>query len=197
MESGKEVLGVTEQDKVFEKKGAVENLEVKEGETPAPEKAANLSADGKGLTEGEVKISEEVILQLAGQALHSLEGVRPAGGSALASFGLGRKTSGGVRVNVDDGTPPTIMVDTYISVKYGLRIPDVAWEVQEAVKMHLEKFTGYRVKYVNVFIQGIHLHEVPEKVEEPTEEKVEKVEPLHHEDVQPQPPVETVEEKTE
>jgi uncharacterized alkaline shock family protein YloU len=187
MESGKEVLGVTEQDKVFEKKGAVENLEVKEGETPAPEKAANLSADGKGLTEGEVKISEEVILQLAGQALHSLEGVRPAGGSALASFGLGRKTSGGVRVNVDD----------YISVKYGLRIPDVAWEVQEAVKMHLEKFTGYRVKYVNVFIQGIHLHEVPEKVEEPTEEKVEKVEPLHHEDVQPQPPVETVEEKTE
>jgi len=188
---------VTEQDKIFEKKGAVEDFEVKEEEAPAPEKAAHLSADGKGLTEGEVKISEEVILQLAGQALHSLEGVRPAGGSALASFGLGRKTSGGVRVNVDDGTPPTIMVDTYISVKYGLRIPDVAWEVQEAVKMHLEKFTGYRVKYVNVFIQGIHLHEVPEKVEEPTEEKVEKVEPLHHEDVQPQPPVETVEEKTE
>ncbi len=197
MGPGKEVLGVTEQDKVFEKKGAVENFEVKEGETPAPEKVANLSADGKGLMEGEVKISEEVILQLAGQALHSLEGVRPAGGSALASFGLGRKTSGGVRVNVDDGTPPTIMVDTYISVKYGLRIPDVAWEVQEAVKMHLEKFTGYRVKYVNVFIQGIHLHEVPEKVEEPTEEKVEKVEPLHHEGVRPQPPVETVEEKTE
>ena len=188
---------MTEQDKVFEKKGAVEDFEVKEGEAPASERVAHPSADGKGLTEGEVKISEEVILQLAGQALHSLEGVRPAGGSALASFGLGRKTSGGVRVNVDDGTPPTIMVDTYISVKYGLRIPDVAWEVQEAVKMHLEKFTGYRVKYVNVFIQGIHLHEVPEKVEEPTEEKVEKVEPLRHEDVQPHSPVETVEEKAE
>ncbi len=188
---------MTEQDKVFEKKGAAGDFEVNEGGGASPQKAAPSSAEGKGLAEGEVKISEEVILQLAGQALHSLEGVRPAGGSALASFGLGRKTSGGVRVNVDDGTPPTIMVDTYISVKYGLRIPDVAWEVQEAVKMHLEKFTGYRVKYVNVFIQGIHLHEALEKVEEPADEKVEKVEPLRQEVVQPQPSVETLEEKAE
>ncbi len=185
---------MTEQNKAFEKKGMTEEFEANGGESFTSEKDGGLSVDGKGLADGEVKISEEVILQLAGQALHSLEGVRPAGGSALASFGLGRKTSGGVRVNVDDGTPPTIMVDTYISVKYGLRIPDVAWEVQEAVKTHLEKFTGYRVKYVNVFVQGIHLHEVPEKIEEPTEEKVE---PLHHEDVQPHPPVETAEEKTE
>jgi len=185
---------VTEQDKTFEKKAVGEDLEMGNAETPAPEKGENFSSDAKGLAGGEVKISEEVILQLAGQALHSLEGVRPAGGSGLSSFGLGRKTSGGVRVNVDDVTPPTIMVDTYISVKYGLRIPDVAWEVQEAVKTHLEKFTGYRVKYVNVFVQGIHLHETPEKIEETTEEKVE---PLQHEDAQPQPSVQTVEEKTE
>ena len=186
---------MTEQDKMFEKKGVVGDAEMEKSETFTSDKEEAFASDSKGLAGGEVKISEEVILQLAGQALHSLEGVRPAGGSGLASFGLGRKTSGGVRVNVDEGTPPTIMVDTYISVKYGLRIPDVAWEVQEAVKTHLEKFTGYRVKYVNVFVQGIHLHEVPEKAEEPTEEKIE---PLRVEiPVQSQPPVEAAEEKTE
>ncbi len=135
----------------------------------------NHISEPKGVAEGEVKISEEVILQLASQALQSVEGVRPAGGSGLSSFGLGRKgkTIGGVRVTVDDGVPPTIMADTYISIKYGLRIPDVAWDVQEAVKVHLEKLTGYRVECVNVFVQGIHLHENPEKTEELLDEKVE------------------------
>jgi len=115
-------------------------------------------------TEGEVTISEEVILQLATQALKGISGVRPAGASPLASLGIGRKTTGGMRVSLDDAVPPAISVDAYILVKYGLRIPDVAWDVQESVKSHLEKFTGYRVKVVNVFVQGVYLNE-PEKEE--------------------------------
>ena len=109
---------------------------------------------------GEVRISEDVILQLATQALRSVQGVRPAGASPLASLGLGRKTSGGMRVSLDDKNPPQILVDAYVAVKYGLRIPDLAWDVQELVKNHLEKFTGYRVKSVNVFVQSIYLNEV-------------------------------------
>ncbi len=109
---------------------------------------------------GEVRISEDVILQLATQALRSVQGVRPAGASPLASLGLGRKTSGGMRVSLDDKTPPQILVDAYVAVKYGLRIPDLAWDVQELVKNHLEKFTGYRVKSVNVFVQSIYLNDV-------------------------------------
>jgi len=115
---------------------------------------------------GEVRISEDVILQLATQALRSVQGVRPAGASPLASLGLGRKTSGGMRVSLDDKTPPQILVDAYVAVKYGLRIPDLAWDVQELVKNHLEKFTGYRVKSVNVFVQSIHLNDV--EAEAPT-----------------------------
>lgn len=109
---------------------------------------------------GEVRISEDVVLQLATQALRSVQGVRPAVASPLASLGLGRKTSGGMRVSLDDGTPPQILVDAYVAVKYGLRIPDIAWDVQESVRNHLEKFTGYRVKYVNVYVQSIYLNEV-------------------------------------
>ncbi|WP_029166612.1 Asp23/Gls24 family envelope stress response protein [Aminiphilus circumscriptus] len=109
--------------------------------------------------DGEVRISEEVILQLATQALKNVHGVKPAGAGPLASLGLGRKTTNGIRIAVEEGMPPRILVDAYISVKYGMRIPDVAWDVQESVKGHLETYTGYHVKSVNVYVQNIYLNE--------------------------------------
>ena len=32
---------------------------------------------------------------------------------------------------------------------------DVCWDVQEAVKNQVERYTGYSVKFVNVYVQGI------------------------------------------
>jgi uncharacterized alkaline shock family protein YloU len=47
-------------------------------------------------------------------------------------------------------------VDVYILVKFGLRIPDLAWDVQEMIKKNIEEYTGYKVKAVNVNVQGIY-----------------------------------------
>ena len=54
-----------------------------------------------------------------------------------------------------------------MSVKYSLRIPDVCWDVQEAVKDQIERFTGYTVKSVNVYVQGITFSDKPADSEEP------------------------------
>ncbi|MBP8784395.1 MAG: Asp23/Gls24 family envelope stress response protein [Synergistaceae bacterium] len=105
--------------------------------------------------EGRIRISEDVIAQLAVKALLSVEGVQPANPGLMANLRLGRKTANGVRISVTDGEVPEIQVDTYVSVKYGLRIPDVCWDVQEAVKEQVERHTGYSVKAVNVYVQGI------------------------------------------
>lgn len=105
--------------------------------------------------EGRIRISEDVIAQLAVKALLSVEGVQPANPGLMANLRLGRKTANGVRISVTDGDVPEIQVDTYVSVKYGLRIPDVCWDVQEAVKEQVERHTGYSVKAVNVYVQGI------------------------------------------
>lgn len=110
--------------------------------------------DESGL-EGRIRISEDVIAQLAVKALLSVEGVQPANPGLMANLRLGRKTANGVRISVSDGDVPEIQVDTYVSVKYGLRIPDVCWDVQEAVKEQVERHTGYSVKAVNVYVQGI------------------------------------------
>ena len=105
--------------------------------------------------EGNVRISEDVIAQLAIRALNGIEGVVPASPGLMDKLRLGRQTTGGVRISVSETTPPEITVDAYVSVKYGLRIPDVCWDVQAAVKDQIERYTGYAIKCVNVYVQGI------------------------------------------
>jgi uncharacterized alkaline shock family protein YloU len=105
--------------------------------------------------EGKIRISEDVISQLAVKALLSVDGVQPANPGLMANLRMGRKASNGVRITISDGEVPEIQVDTYVSVKYSLRIPDVCWDVQEAIKDQVERYTGYSVKAVNVYVQGI------------------------------------------
>ena len=121
---------------------------VKESEGSGP------SVDQNNL-EGKVRISEDVIAQLATKALNSVEGVSPANPGLMANLRLGRKTINGVRISISEGETPDIIVDAYIAIKYGLGIPDVCWDVQEAVKEQIERFTGYTIKAVNIYVQGI------------------------------------------
>ncbi|MDR1514899.1 MAG: Asp23/Gls24 family envelope stress response protein [Synergistaceae bacterium] len=112
------------------------------------------TADQPG-PEGKIRISEDVIAQLAVKALLSVDGVQPANPGLMANLRMGRKASNGVRITISEGDTPEIQVDTYISVKYSLRIPDACWDVQEAIKDQVERYTGYSVKSVNVYVQGI------------------------------------------
>ena len=73
----------------------------------------------------------------------------------MANLRLGRKTINGIRISISDGDSPEILLDAYIAVKYGLRIPDVCWDVQEAIKEQVERYTGYSIKGVNIYVQGI------------------------------------------
>ena len=80
------------------------------------------SGIGQSNLEGKIRISEDVIAQLATKALNSVEGVAPASPGLMANLRLGRKTANGVRILISEGEPPEIVVDAYITVKYGLRI---------------------------------------------------------------------------
>ena len=43
-----------------------------------------------------------------------------------------------------------IYIEIFIIVDYGVRIPDVAWEIQNKVKKSVEDMTGLMVKKVNI-----------------------------------------------
>jgi uncharacterized alkaline shock family protein YloU len=51
-------------------------------------------------------------------------------------------------------------------VEYGVRIPDVAWKIQENVKRAIEGMTGLEVVEVNVHVQGVNFPQAEERVEE-------------------------------
>ncbi|SMG08244.1 Asp23/Gls24 family envelope stress response protein [Dethiosulfovibrio salsuginis] len=108
---------------------------------------------------GKVHISEDVITELARQSLVKISGIQPASSSIASKLGLGRKVTEGVKVSIDEGDSPSISVDAFVMVKYGLRIPDLAWDVQETIKNELESMTGYTVNYVNIYVQGVYFND--------------------------------------
>lgn len=116
-------------------------------------------ASSGGRFEGNVHISEEVIVELTRKTIQGIPNIQTTNTGIASKFGLGRKAGEGVRVAVEEGDTPSISVDAYVLVKYGQRIPDLAWDVQEKIKANLERYTGYSVSSVNINVQGIYSDE--------------------------------------
>ena len=67
---------------------------------------------------------------------------------------FGKKNfSKGIKIDVQDGVAK---IDVNIIVEYGVRIPDVAFEIQNRVKKAVESMTGLKVSEVNVHVQGVN-----------------------------------------
>jgi uncharacterized alkaline shock family protein YloU len=47
-----------------------------------------------------------------------------------------------------------------------VRIPDVAWSIQEKVKKMVEKMTGSKVAEVNIHVQGVNIFKGKENLNE-------------------------------
>lgn len=142
------------------------NKEVKEEvvatveETPNVEIATNLN------------ISEDVIGIIAGLAASEVEGIA---GMTLGFvdginqiLGSNKKYSKGVKIELEGRK---VTIDLHVNVKYGVRIPDIAWAAQNAVKTSVENMTGLDVVAVNINVQGITFEkDGKEKIVESEEE---------------------------
>ncbi len=110
--------------------------------------------------EGRCIISEEVIATIASTAAVEVPGVAGMATRLKDLRGLvGNSAMKSVSV-VNNETE--IIVDLYINLKEGVRIPDVAGEVQRVVKNEVQSMTGRPVTKVNVHIAGIVLEEKKE-----------------------------------
>jgi len=102
-----------------------------------------------------LSISEEVISTLAGRVVLSVTGVYSLYGGIMGGINnmLGKKNAQGIKVDINGNE---ISMDVYIVVEYGVKIPDIAWDIQDKVKKELENMTGMIVTTVNVHIQDIN-----------------------------------------
>lgn len=113
-----------------------------------------------------LNISEDVIGIIAGLAASEVEGIA---GMTLGFvdginqiLGSSKKYSRGVKIELDG---KKVTVDIFVNVKYGVRIPDVAWAAQTAVKNAVETMTGLEVAAVNINVQGIIFDKPEDKKE--------------------------------
>ena len=104
-----------------------------------------------------IKIADDVIAVIAGAAASEVPGVASmAGGFAggISEVFSGKKNFA-KGIKVEAGERET-RIDVNIIVEYGVRIPDVAFEIQNRVKKAVESMTGLKVLDVNVHVQGVN-----------------------------------------
>ena len=114
----------------------------------------------------EIKIADDVVAVIAGVAVSEVSGVADmAGGFAggITEVLSGKKNlAKGIKVEVGE---KDTKIDVNIIVEYGVRIPDVAFEIQNRVKKAVETMTGLNVVEVNVHVQGVSTEEKETVVE--------------------------------
>ena len=113
-------------------------------------------ADSNVEIDTNLNISEDVIGIIAGLAASEVEGIA---GMTLGFvdginqiLGGNKKYSKGVKIELEG---KKVTIDLYVNVKYGVRIPDIAWAAQNAVKSAVENMTGLDVVAVNINVHGI------------------------------------------
>lgn len=118
-----------------------------------------------------LNISEDVIGIIAGLAASEVDGIA---GMTLGFvdginqiLGGNKKYSKGVKISLEG---KKVNIDLFVNVKYGVKIPDIAWAAQNAVKTSVENMTGLEVSAVNINVQGITFEKDEKKEVIETEE---------------------------
>ncbi|MDF2616056.1 MAG: hypothetical protein K0Q47_711 [Sedimentibacter sp.] len=104
---------------------------------------------------GQVKISDDVVIIIAGIATSGVKGVstaRTGVAEGISNLFSKNNYSKGIKVEINENT---VVLDIFINVEYGYKISEVAKEVQAAVKKEIETMTDLQVASVNVHVQNI------------------------------------------
>lgn len=111
----------------------------------------------------DIVITDEVIAIVAGAAateVDTVAGMSTGFAGDIVEVLGGKNPTKGVKVVMNE---ERAAIDLYVVVKYGHKISDIAWEIQEKVKETVENMTGAVVESVNIHVQGIDFSEFDNK----------------------------------
>ena len=116
-----------------------------------------IEADEVTVNSDGIKISTDVVSVIAGVAVSEVPGVSAMSGGfagGISEVLSGKKNlSKGIKVEIIE---QEAKIDVNIIVEYGIRIPDVAFQIQNRVKKAVESMTGLSVTAVNIHVQGVN-----------------------------------------
>lgn len=108
---------------------------------------------------GSIGISEDVIATLAGSTAVESYGIVGMASKSQVRDGVSEllgieNYSRGVVVELKDDQ---LTIDLFIIVGYGVKISEVASNIQGAVKYKLENTLGLKISAVNIHVQGVRI----------------------------------------
>lgn len=111
---------------------------------------------------GEINVTEETIGNIVSLNLADVKGVVGSRKSIIkeitdmlrgdTSENEIDEASRNIKVEIKDNKP---LINLYIIIKYGVRIPDIAWDIQSRVKEGLMKKLGIDINEIDIHVQGI------------------------------------------
>lgn len=121
----------------------------------------------EGTELGAVQIHNSVIATIVRLAALKVPGVIEMSGTFVDGLAgmIGKKASDrGIRVDIIENS---VLLELHVVLEFGVRIPQVAWQIQNEVRQAVEQMTGKAVKSVNVVVQSLRLQgeKPPEAVE--------------------------------
>jgi len=111
---------------------------------------------------GEINVTNETIGNIVSLNLSNVKGVVGSRKSIIkeitdmlrgdTSENEIEEASRTIKVEIKDNKP---LINLYIIIKYGVRIPDIAWDIQNRVKEGLRKKLGTDIYEIDIHVQGI------------------------------------------
>lgn len=131
-------------------------------------------ADKNGSELGKVKIHHEAISTIAGHIISEIPGVVRMSGSVVENIAerLGKRAlDKGIRTEVMGNE---VKVEVSVVIRFGVKIPEIAWQIQKKIRKAIEEMTGLHVANINVNIEGVKIdkHEETPKVEDKNNQSV-------------------------
>lgn len=93
------------------------------------------------------------LLEIPGISIHKKNSLRRFTNRIIKSGDEdNQQTSQDIRIDIK---PNAIIVNLFLIIHYGLRIPDLTWEIQAKVKEKIKEQAELEVQKINIHIQGI------------------------------------------
>ncbi|MDW5300324.1 MAG: Asp23/Gls24 family envelope stress response protein [Sedimentibacter sp.] len=128
--------------------------------------------ENETLEYGQVKISDDVVIIIAGIATSGVKGVsttRTGVAEGISNLFSKNNYSKGIKVEINENI---VVLDIFINVEYGYKINEVAKEVQAVVKKEIETMTDLEVTSVNVHVLNIIQEKDKDKDKENTDSDI-------------------------
>ena len=111
---------------------------------------------------GQIEISKETIESIVSLNLADVKGVVGSrktiikeitdmlmGDTDKNELNISSRT---IKVEIKNNTP---LINLYIIIKYGVRIPDIAWDIQNRVKENIKNKLRININEIDIHVEGI------------------------------------------